>query len=133
MSAAQEENKDIQGTTPQSTTRKKKGKKNKEIEEDKGPKWEGTFTGNLVDGIRSGKGQCTYPNGDIYNGDFRNGMRDGHGVYLQVKTVASLIITTAPFSSSSPTKPFSQLGEWGAVRGRMVPLNAARSGKGEVA
>jgi hypothetical protein len=36
---------------------KKKKKKKKEPEESNEPKWEGSYTGDLKDGIRHGKGQ----------------------------------------------------------------------------
>lgn len=61
-------------------------------------KWEGAYTGDLVDGIRyfdrvylsiqsytpnfrHGKGTVIYPSGDTYVGDFRSGMRDGIGTF----------------------------------------------------
>ena len=32
----------------------------------------------------SGKGTANYPNGDIYEGDFLKGVREGQGVYTYV-------------------------------------------------
>ena len=42
---------------------------------------EGEYTGSLVEGVREGKGQLEWSNGDYYEGDFKNGLRHGHGRY----------------------------------------------------
>ena len=67
--------------------KKKAGKHEEKEDEDLSMKWEGRHTGGMVDGIRQGKGSATFPNGDVYKGDFRNGMRDGEGVLLQADGV----------------------------------------------
>ena len=41
----------------------------------------GMYEGNLKDGKREGKGVYYFPNGDRYEGDFKNDKRDGQGVY----------------------------------------------------
>ncbi|KAL4088044.1 hypothetical protein PRIC1_012474 [Phytophthora ramorum] len=39
------------------------------------------YKGELVDGIRQGKGELTFVNGDKYEGEFLQGFRHGHGVF----------------------------------------------------
>ncbi|KAE9090353.1 hypothetical protein PF010_g18613 [Phytophthora fragariae] len=39
------------------------------------------YKGELVDGIRQGKGELTFVNGDKYEGEFLQGYRHGHGVF----------------------------------------------------
>jgi hypothetical protein len=39
------------------------------------------YKGDLVDGIRHGKGELTFVNGDTYEGAFVQGFRQGHGVF----------------------------------------------------
>ncbi|KAG7393818.1 hypothetical protein PHYBOEH_006001 [Phytophthora boehmeriae] len=39
------------------------------------------YKGELVDGIRQGKGELVFANGDKYEGEFRQGFRHGHGVF----------------------------------------------------
>lgn len=41
----------------------------------------GTYTGDLVDGIRHGAGALVFANGDRYDGTFAQGFRHGHGVF----------------------------------------------------
>ncbi len=57
------------------TEKKTHGKKRntKKSDDDGLPKWEGSYTGDLQDGVRQGKGTVVYPNGDRYTGDFRAG------------------------------------------------------------
>ncbi|KAG2789671.1 hypothetical protein PC129_g14748 [Phytophthora cactorum] len=39
------------------------------------------YKGDLVEGIRQGKGELTFVNGDTYEGEFLQGFRHGHGVF----------------------------------------------------
>jgi hypothetical protein len=39
------------------------------------------YVGEVVDGIREGRGQTKKKNGDIYTGDYKNNQRHGNGVY----------------------------------------------------
>ncbi|KAJ0407485.1 hypothetical protein ATCC90586_008960 [Pythium insidiosum] len=41
----------------------------------------GVYTGDLVDGLREGRGVLAFANGDKYDGEFRRGFREGHGVF----------------------------------------------------
>ena len=45
----------------------------------KGNKWR--YVGQVVNGLREGKGIEYYNNGDRYEGDFRNDKREGKGIY----------------------------------------------------
>jgi len=40
------------------------------------------YVGNFVDGRKHGKGQMTFPSGDVYTGDWLKGKRTGKGLYL---------------------------------------------------
>lgn len=40
-----------------------------------------TYSGDLVDGIRHGRGTLTFANGDSYEGEFISGFRHGRGVF----------------------------------------------------
>lgn len=42
----------------------------------------GSYRGNFLAGKKHGKGIKIMPNGDRYEGDFRDDYRDGHGVYV---------------------------------------------------
>lgn len=44
-----------------------------------------SYFGEIVDGVRSGQGKCTYIDGNVYQGDWLNDCREGHGVmdYIQ--------------------------------------------------
>ena len=39
------------------------------------------YVGQVVNGLREGKGTCYYDNGERYDGDFRNDNREGKGIY----------------------------------------------------
>lgn len=41
----------------------------------------GTYTGDLVEGKRHGKGKMVYDSGNTYEGEFKDGNFDGKGVY----------------------------------------------------
>ena len=41
---------------------------------------EGKFRGELVDGLKEGKGVCEYQEGIVYEGEFRRGLREGMGL-----------------------------------------------------
>ena len=41
----------------------------------------GRYVGQVVNGLREGKGIRYWNNGDRYEGDFRNGKREGKGIY----------------------------------------------------
>lgn len=66
------------------TEKKTHGKKRngKKSDDDGLPKWEGSYTGDLQDGVRQGKGTVVYPNGDRYTGDFRAGKSAAHSFCL---------------------------------------------------
>ncbi|GMI21647.1 hypothetical protein TeGR_g8081 [Tetraparma gracilis] len=40
------------------------------------------FVGTYKDGIREGSGSMTYPNGDSYEGEWKNGQMEGEGTYM---------------------------------------------------
>lgn len=40
-----------------------------------------SFKGIITDAVFSGQGTLTFTNGDVYEGNFENGMREGKGVY----------------------------------------------------
>ena len=42
---------------------------------------EGTYTGELSNGLPNGQGTWTHPDGSRYVGEFKNGDRHGHGTY----------------------------------------------------
>ena len=42
---------------------------------------EGEYNGDLIDGIRHGSGKLIFMNGDIYEGGFHKGLREGRGTY----------------------------------------------------
>ena len=45
------------------------------------------FSGDVDEfGERKGEGVYYYQNGDIYDGDWKKGMRHGYGVYTHAKT-----------------------------------------------
>jgi len=46
---------------------------------------EGLYSGGLVDGVREGPGSVKWANGDSYVGDFKGGMRHGHGTFQSRK------------------------------------------------
>ena len=39
------------------------------------------YVGQVLNGIREGKGILYYPNGDIYEGEWKNDKKDGKGIY----------------------------------------------------
>ena len=43
--------------------------------------FEGSYTGDLPDGVREGSGALQWANGATFVGSFKGGMRDGEGVY----------------------------------------------------
>lgn len=47
---------------------------------------EGTYVGESIGDIPHGKGVFTFANGDVYDGEWRNGQKHGHGVYKQGNT-----------------------------------------------
>ena len=44
-----------------------------------GKKWR--YVGQVVNGLREGKGICYWENGDRYEGDYRNDNKEGKGIY----------------------------------------------------
>lgn len=40
------------------------------------------YEGAEVDGIRHGAGVIRWPNGDVFEGNFKDGLRDGAGTYV---------------------------------------------------
>lgn len=56
-------------------------KKKSEEEDDGELKEVARYEGNYVDGMRSGFGTFTFPNGDIYEGEFSNNRMEGTGTY----------------------------------------------------
>ncbi|MEE0997137.1 MAG: hypothetical protein U0L74_07190, partial [Paludibacteraceae bacterium] len=40
------------------------------------------YTGDFVNGVPEGKGVYTFATGDRYEGEFKNGKRNGQGVYI---------------------------------------------------
>jgi hypothetical protein len=40
-----------------------------------------SYKGNITDAVFSGQGTLTFTNGDVYEGNFENGMREGKGIY----------------------------------------------------
>ena len=50
--------------------------------EPKDSRWKssGSFAGEFVDGLRSGKGSYTYDNGDKFVGEYKNQQRNGRGI-----------------------------------------------------
>ena len=49
-------------------------------------KWvakEYTYEGDFKNGLREGYGVCRYKNGDIYDGDWKNDLQHGFGIYVQ--------------------------------------------------
>merc|ERR1712188_192459 len=56
-------------------------------EEDTGPKY--NYEGDLQEGdptLQDGRGHATYANCDEYEGEYKDGMRHGHGTYKWAKT-----------------------------------------------
>lgn len=47
---------------------------------------EGEYGGETKGGVREGKGQLVWSNGDTYQGDFHNGLRHGQGVQQNSKS-----------------------------------------------
>ena len=41
----------------------------------------GRYVGQVVNGLREGKGIMYWNNGDRYEGEFRNGLKEGKGIY----------------------------------------------------
>lgn len=41
-----------------------------------------TFDGTYVDGKKTGYGKMTYPNGDIYTGEWKDNTMEGQGTYV---------------------------------------------------
>merc|ERR1711988_1125477 len=55
-------------------------------DEDTGPKYQ--YEGDFQDGdptLQHGRGHATYPNGDEYEGEYKDGMRHGQGTYKWAK------------------------------------------------
>ena len=40
------------------------------------------YEGEFKNGLKSGKGKYTYPNGDYYEGEWYNGKKHGRGIYV---------------------------------------------------
>eukprot|EP01037_Dinobryon_pediforme_P035600 gene35600-42067_t len=40
----------------------------------------GKYIGDLKEGVRDGFAKLEWSNGDYYEGEFKNGLRHGHGV-----------------------------------------------------
>mmetsp|Transcript_15842 Transcript_15842/g.23850 ORF Transcript_15842/g.23850 Transcript_15842/m.23850 type:complete len:231 (-) Transcript_15842:87-779(-) len=55
-------------------------------EEDEGPIEKARYEGNYKDGARNGVGKMTYPNGDIYEGEWLDNKMHGEGTYIYKKT-----------------------------------------------
>jgi len=50
------------------------------------------YEGEKKDGdatLQHGKGKATYPNGDVYEGEYQEGKRHGQGTYRWIKMVSS--------------------------------------------
>ena len=45
----------------------------------------GKYTGDLKEGVRDGNAKLEWSNGDYYEGEFRNGLRHGFGVMIEMK------------------------------------------------
>ena len=43
------------------------------------------YTGAIADGKREGFGIYTYPNGDVYEGEWENDRKNGKGIFISVK------------------------------------------------
>ena len=39
------------------------------------------YEGDWVDGLKEGRGYYTWENGDVYEGEFKNGVREGFGEF----------------------------------------------------
>jgi hypothetical protein len=48
----------------------------------------GTYSGDVINGIRDGEGNCDYPNGDVYIGEWKDGKPNGRGTW---KTPGGLV------------------------------------------
>ncbi len=48
----------------------------------------GSYSGDVTNGIRDGKGSCDYPNGDVYVGEWKDGKPNGPGTW---KTPGGLV------------------------------------------
>lgn len=48
------------------------------------PLIDGTYKGDVVEGVREGYGCISWSNGDMYEGDFKDGLRDGKGSFTSV-------------------------------------------------
>lgn len=46
---------------------------------------EGQYEGSKIGGVREGRGQLVWSNGDRYSGDFQNGLRHGQGATIYYK------------------------------------------------
>lgn len=44
----------------------------------------GNFSGILKEGVRDGVGKLEWSNGDVYEGDFKNGLRHGKGTMVEL-------------------------------------------------
>ena len=54
------------------------------------------YEGEKKDGdatLQHGKGKAVYPNGDEYEGEYKEGKRDGQGTYMWIKTVRDSLLT----------------------------------------
>merc|ERR1712100_490914 len=74
-----------------------RGKTMADDEENTGPKY--VYEGEKKDGdatLQHGKGKAVYPNGDEYEGEYKEGKRDGQGTYKWIKTVTDEEGVTAP-------------------------------------
>ena len=50
-------------------------------EDDEDPKPKAVYEGEYVDGVKSGRGKMTYPNGDVYDGFWAANKMEGEGTY----------------------------------------------------
>jgi len=51
------------------------------LEEDKVPTKE-DYKGSMRNGMRNGRGVCLYPNGDKYDGEWKDDLKDGRGKFV---------------------------------------------------
>ena len=53
------------------------------------------YEGNYVNGIKEGKGKLTYPNGFVYDGDFIGGRPRGNANIIKVQTIPNATVDFA--------------------------------------
>lgn len=57
-----------------------------EADEEEGFKKVATYEGNYADGKKHGIGKMTFPNGDVYHGEWKENKMEGEGTYTYAKT-----------------------------------------------